>query len=120
MWRSFKKNFRIAAGDGHVFDDQPHRRLNQLTGEWVLVSPHRTKRPWQGQQEAADLSMLPEYDSQCYLCPGNARAGGAVNPDYTDTFVFTNDFAALMPNASDGSQESDDLLVAEAESGCAG
>ncbi|WP_319468530.1 UDP-glucose--hexose-1-phosphate uridylyltransferase [uncultured Pseudodesulfovibrio sp.] len=100
-----------------LFDDQPHRRLNQLTGEWVLVSPHRTKRPWQGQQEAADLSMLPEYDSQCYLCPGNIRAGGDVNPEYTDTFVFTNDFAALMPNVVDGSQKPDDLLVAEAESG---
>ena len=74
------------------FDDHPHRRLNQLTGEWVLVSPHRTKRPWQGQQEAPDRSALPEHDPECYLCPGNERAGGAVNPDYDGTFVFINDF----------------------------
>lgn len=100
------------------FDEKPHRRLNQLTGEWVLVSPHRTKRPWQGQQEEADRGTLPEYDSQCYLCPGNERAGGAINPQYDDTFVFTNDFAALMP--SDGSDDSpfkDGLLVAEPEPG---
>ncbi|NDV20681.1 UDP-glucose--hexose-1-phosphate uridylyltransferase [Pseudodesulfovibrio sp. JC047] len=103
-----------------TFEDTPHRRLNQLTGEWVLVSPHRTKRPWQGQQEAPDMTMLPEYDADCYLCPGNVRAGGAVNPSYTDTFVFTNDFAALLPDAGDDAPThfpKDSLLVAEPETG---
>lgn len=99
------------------FDDHPHRRLNQLTGEWVLVSPHRTKRPWQGQQEEPDRSVLPRHDPACYLCPGNERAGGAINPDYDGTFVFTNDFAALMPESPDGAPEPDGLLVAEPESG---
>ncbi len=77
--------------------EQPHRRLNQLTGEWVLVSPHRNRRPWQGKVEKLPLEDLPEYDPTCYLCPGNERAGGARNPNYTSTFVFTNDFAALLP-----------------------
>ncbi|WP_264981762.1 UDP-glucose--hexose-1-phosphate uridylyltransferase [Pseudodesulfovibrio portus] len=100
------------------FDDHPYRRLNQLTGEWVLVSPHRTKRPWQGQEEAPDTATLPPHDARCYLCPGNVRAGGAVNPDYTDTFVFTNDFAALLPDTPAGPIETgEDLLVAEPESG---
>ena len=99
------------------FEDHPHRRLNQLTGEWVLVSPHRTKRPWQGQQEAPDRGTLPEYDPQCYLCPGNERAGGAVNPDYDGTFVFTNDFSALLPDLPAGAPEPDGLLVAEPEPG---
>lgn len=104
------------------FDDNPHRRFNQLTGEWVLVSPHRTKRPWQGQQEEPDMAGLPEHDETCYLCPGNARAGGEVNPDYADTFVFTNDFAALLPESSseissDEVPPADDLLVAEPETG---
>lgn len=99
------------------FDDHPHRRLNQLTGEWVLVSPHRTKRPWQGQEEAADMTTLPRHDAGCYLCPGNERAGGAVNPDYDETFVFTNDFASLLPPPDDTPPPSDDLLVAEPETG---
>lgn len=75
----------------------PHRRYNPLTEEWVLVSPHRTQRPWQGQVESAPTNMRPQYDPQCYLCPGNQRAGGNKNPQYQDTFVFTNDFAALIP-----------------------
>ena len=77
--------------------DMPHRRFNLLTGEWVLVSPHRTQRPWQGKVESLPPDSRPEYDPQCYLCPGNERAGGARNPAYDHTFVFTNDFAALMP-----------------------
>lgn len=78
--------------------DHPHRRLNQLTGEWVLVSPHRTKRPWQGKVESLPPDNRPAYDPQCYLCPGNTRAGGEQTPDYQHTFVFTNDFAAILPD----------------------
>ncbi len=77
----------------------PHRRLNALTGEWLLVSPHRAKRPWQGQQEPTPPIYRPPYAADCYLCPGNPRAGGVRNPEYTSTFVFTNDFAAVLPDA---------------------
>jgi len=75
----------------------PHRRLNPLTGEYVLVSPHRAQRPWQGAVEKMPPESLPEYDPNCYLCPGNGRAGGKRNPAYTYTFVFDNDFPALLP-----------------------
>jgi UDPglucose--hexose-1-phosphate uridylyltransferase len=77
--------------------EHPHRRLNPLTGEFVLVSPHRTQRPWLGQVEKALLDERPTYDPHCYLCPGNERAGGIRNPNYEQTFIFTNDFAALLP-----------------------
>jgi UDPglucose--hexose-1-phosphate uridylyltransferase len=77
--------------------DSPHRRFNPLTREWVLVSPHRAKRPWLGQVEKTPVENLPHYDPTCYLCPGNERAGGLHNPDYTSTFVFENDFASLLP-----------------------
>ncbi len=82
--------------------EHPHRRYNPLTDKWVLVSPHRAKRPWQGQQESVSTDRLPTYDQSCFLCPGNLRVTGDKNPEYHDTFVFTNDFAALMsdtPNA---------------------
>ncbi len=78
--------------------DSPHRRYNPLTGEWVLVSPHRARRPWQGQVEKTPVENLPQYDPTCYLCSGNERAGGIRNPQYSGTFVFTNDFSALLPD----------------------
>ncbi|MFN2564255.1 MAG: UDP-glucose--hexose-1-phosphate uridylyltransferase [Gemmatimonadaceae bacterium] len=80
-----------------ALSDRPHRRFNPLTGEWVLVSPHRTRRPWQGQVERRPSESRPRYDPTCYLCPGNERAGGVRNPEYTGTFIFENDFAALVP-----------------------
>ncbi|MCX7985108.1 MAG: UDP-glucose--hexose-1-phosphate uridylyltransferase [Bacteroidetes bacterium] len=78
----------------------PHRRKNILTGEWILVSPHRTQRPWQGEESVPVRTTLPTYDPTCYLCPGNIRANGERNPQYTKTFVFTNDFSALLPNVA--------------------
>lgn len=77
-----------------IYED-PHRRYNPLIKEWVLVSPHRSKRPWQGQKEVVATNTLPAYDPECYLCPGNVRANGAVNDKYENSFVFENDFAAL-------------------------
>jgi UDPglucose--hexose-1-phosphate uridylyltransferase len=96
----------------------PHRRLNRLTGEWVVVSPHRTARPWQGQVEETPKADRPAYDPTCYLCPGNERAGGVRTPKYESTYVFDNDFAALLPDGSPGRVSfGDGLLVAENERG---
>jgi UDPglucose--hexose-1-phosphate uridylyltransferase len=102
-----------------MFLDYPHRRFNQLTREWVLVSPHRAKRPWLGQVEKAPPQNLPAYDPDCYLCPGNARVGGVKNFAYTGTFVFDNDFAALLPDTQSEplTPQRDSLFVAEAEQG---
>lgn len=99
------------------FNKGPHRRYNPLTREWVLVSPHRTQRPWQGQNEARSDAKRPEYDESCYLCPGNSRAGGQKNPEFSGTFVFTNDFSALLPESDDLTIEDDPLFSAKSESG---
>ena len=102
-------------GDPALYS-QPHRRYDPLIDQWILVSAGRTHRPWQGQRESSSVSDLPVYDPGCYLCPGNRRANGDVNPAYTGTFVFTNDFAALRPDTSDERIE-DGLIVAEGERG---
>jgi UDPglucose--hexose-1-phosphate uridylyltransferase len=93
-----------------------HRRLNPLTGEWVLVSPHRALRPWQGRRERHAATPALAHDPSCYLCPGNLRANGARNPDYSHTFVFDNDFPALRADAPTKG-EGDGLIVAEGETG---
>jgi len=99
-------------------EDHPHRRLNALTGEWVLCSPHRAKRPWQGQVEKISEEKRPEYDPTCYLCPGNERVGGHLNPKYTEPFVFVNDFSALLKDTPEGGVNSEDgLFQSKSESG---
>jgi UDPglucose--hexose-1-phosphate uridylyltransferase len=96
---------------------RPHRRFNPLVGEWVLVSPHRTDRPWLGQEDSAASAGLPAYDPECYLCPGNERAGGARNPVYDDVFVFDNDFPALLEETPLAVHDQGGLLVAHSERG---
>ena len=99
--------------------NNPHRRFNALTGEWVLVSPHRAKRPWLGQVEKLAAEQLPAYDPTCYLCPRNERAGGVRNPDYTGSYLFDNDFAALLPHPEAEEEHGSDspLLVSVPEQG---
>ncbi|CCJ06684.1 UDP-glucose--hexose-1-phosphate uridylyltransferase [Methylocystis sp. SC2] len=100
-----------------LLNSASHRRLNQLTGEWVLVSPHRTSRPWQGQVEKTHAPERPRYDPTCYLCPGNARANGARNPNYEGVFAFDNDFAALTAQGPEEDFARNGLLIARGEPG---
>lgn len=97
-------------------NNYPHRRKNILTGEWILVSPHRTQRPWQGEVSKVEDAARPQYDPNCYLCPGNKRANGEINPNYENTFVFTNDFSALLENIP-SQNVNKNLLVAKSERG---
>ncbi len=102
-----------------IFQESPHRRWNPLKQEWVIVSPHRTERPWQGQTETTSKPPSLAYDPACYLCPGNTRAGGHQTPQYTGTYIFENDFAALKPDAPAASLDVDGagLIRAETERG---
>jgi len=97
-------------------DNEPHRRYNPLIDEWVLVSAGRTRRPWLGAEEPEQDPGERHYDPDCYLCPGNVRANGDMNPDYAETHVFTNDYSALRPDTSQAVVD-EGLLRAEGERG---
>ncbi len=101
----------------HEINNYPHRRKNILTGEWILVSPHRTKRPWQGEIAETENEIRPKYLDDCYLCPGNKRANGEVNPDYKSTYVFTNDYSALLETIPSIKNNYKGLLKSASEKG---
>lgn len=98
--------------------DHPHQRYNPLTDEWVLVSPHRAKRPWQGQTEPPVHKEVITHDPDCYLCAGNKRITGDINPNYTSTYVFTNDFSALLPDTPAYQTLDNPLFKIESVQGC--
>lgn len=100
----------------HDINSIPHRRYNILTGEWILCSPHRTKRPWQGKTEKDTTPKKETYDPSCYLCPGNTRSTGDKNPDYKEPYTFINDFSALLIDSPVATQENG-LMKAETEIG---
>lgn len=99
------------------FTNDPHNRFNPLSGEWVKVSPHRTKRPWQGKVDAPDRRVQPSHDPNCYLCPSNPRIGGEPNPDYKEPWAFNNDFSALLPDSSGESWSEGELFQAKGNRG---
>lgn len=103
----------------NMFDlqEHPHTRKNILTGDWILVSPHRMKRPWQGKVEDLPVDERPAYEPTCNLCPGNKRSDGTLNPSYENSFVFANDFSALLKETAPGEINMADLIVAKSESG---
>jgi UDPglucose--hexose-1-phosphate uridylyltransferase len=103
--------------DTFKLSEHPHKRYNILTGEWVLVAPHRTKRPWQGKVEAEAANNRPEYDPACYLCPGNKRSDGSQNPAYIKSYSFINDFSSLLEDTPVGKTDIGGLLKAESQSG---
>jgi UDPglucose--hexose-1-phosphate uridylyltransferase len=100
-----------------MIEQQPHRRLNILTNQWIQVSPHRTQRPWQGKQESHGSGFSLKHDPNCYLCSGNTRANGMTNPEYTSTYAFDNDFSALLPDSPEAQLNENDLLVGHSERG---
>ena len=116
--RNQKLETRNVAGHAQLHNlSGPHRRRNALTGDWVLVSPHRMNRPWKGKVEEVPVAHRPAYDPGCYLCPGNVRANGVQNPMYTDTYVFDNDFAAMYLGEAEGVASDNELFMAAPEQG---
>ncbi len=107
----------MPVADGFSRSDHPHRRYNPLAGRHVLVSPHRAKRPWLGQENEPEPKRRPSHDPDCYLCPGNERIGGETNPDYEATYVFDNDFPALLAESPDIENQGDGLFAIEPVTG---